>query len=217
MRTRHVAAIAALLLGSASLQAQPVTVDYTVSGAAGNWQYSFTLTNNMVGAPANMGLYFLGIQLDGGAMSGGPATWANYAVPYVGGPSMTSYDLAWKQPDKLGVLAGSSLSGFTASSFGLTAPETISWIVWGFSPTGQSYTGGGNFNGWSSTPGFEGSSNVTKPEQKNFTEELPLPAIGDEGASTVTPEPSTYALMACGLAALGFAARRRRGAVAAQA
>lgn len=211
MRSRHFAAVAAMLLGSAVAQAQPVKVDYTVSGSAGNWMYSFTLSNNMVGAPLDMGLYFFGVNLDGGTMTGEPAPWTQYAVPYAGAPSGTEYDLAWKRMDKVGVMPGQSLGGFTAVSYGLTAPTSIDWVIWGYSASGAKYTGGGNFNGASNTPGFEGSSNVTVPEVKP-SEELFAAASVQEDLSTTVPEPSTYALMAAGLAALGMIRSRRRRA-----
>lgn len=207
MRTRHIAALAALLMGPASAHAQPVMVDYTVTGSAGNWLFHFTLVNNMVGESADMGVYLFGAKLNGTAIVATPAGWSPGSTWGYTASGLV-YDNVWSKNNGVGVMPGQSLGGFTAASYSLAAPTTIDWFAYAYSNSGQQYNGTGSFLAATSNPGFESQSSyplvlITSVEGPNEPGDNGRPPV------TTTPEPSTYALMATGLAALGYASRRR--------
>ncbi len=200
MRTRYVAALTALLLSSASVQAQPVRVDYTVTGSANHWLFNFTLVNNMVGEPADMGVYFFGVKLNGTAVVSTPAGWSS-GSSWSYTPSDVVYDNFWSKNNFVGVMPGQSLSGFAAASYTLTAPTSIDWFAYAVSNSGQEYRGEGSFIPTTSNPGFEGQGSDLNWSDNAPDELTPV---------TTTPEPSTYVLLATGLAALVAASSRRR-------
>jgi hypothetical protein len=203
MRTRHIAALAALVLGSASANAQPVRVDYTVSGGAGNWLLNFTLRNDLT-TPTDLGVYWFGFRASSATVTGSAANWYSNGAWTTSSGSGTTYQNSWKTEKVTSLLPGQSLTGFTAQSFALAAPASVEWFAYAFSESGGNYEGGDNFNGVTYNPGFESSTIGSFPQ----VQEVTLPP-GQEVPITTTPEPSTYALMIAGLAALGFARRRR--------
>lgn len=217
MRTRHIAALAAILVGSATAQAQPLRVEYTVAGSSGNWLLNFTLFNDF-GGPSDMGVYWFGINTPSTSVTGSaPAWWSNGASTANAG-SGTTYQNSWRTDMSTFLLPGQSMGGFVAQSFALSAPTSVGWFAYAFSDSyAQSnggYDVGDNFNGYTYNPGFESrSSGVILPPPPPPPSLLPpLPPPPTEGLvpQTTTPEPSTYALMASGLAALGYLKRRRK-------
>ena len=206
MRTRHIAALAALLLGTATANAQPVRVDYTVSGSAGNWLLNFTLRNDLT-APADLGVYWFGFKSMSTTVTGSAVNWASNGAWTTSSGSGTTYQNSWKTEKVTSLLPGQSLTGFTAQSFALAAPSSVEWFAYAFSESGGMYEGGDNFNGVTYNPGFESSVVGSFPQ----VQEVTLPP-GQETPITTTPEPSTWALMIGGLAALGIAKRRRQTA-----
>ncbi|MBL0170039.1 MAG: PEP-CTERM sorting domain-containing protein [Gemmatimonadaceae bacterium] len=210
MRTRHIAAVAALLLGSASAQAQPVSVDYTVSGSAGNWFLNFTLRNNF-SSPGDMGVYWFGVRTPSATVSASPGSWLSNGGWTTSSGSGTTYQNSWKTDKTTSLLPGQSLTGFTAQSFALAAPTSVQWFAYAFSnglaESNGVYDVGDNFNGLTYNPGFESSSLGSMPEVNVQT------LVNEQPPVTTTPEPSTYALMASGLAVLSYLNRRRRATV----
>lgn len=211
MRLRYLAAVAALAVTTSSVNAQPVNVNYVVTGSAGNWLFDFTVTNTGIGAPADFGVYLFGVQIGPTAVASTPANWMQ-AMPWTTAyGSGTTYNNTWMTDPSLGLGTGKSLSGFSAHNFALEAPTSVKWFAYAISQSqaaaGTWYEGGDNFNGNVYNPGFESSATGTiipTVELEAFEPEEQAPS------TVVTPEPSTYVLMASGLLALAFVSRRRR-------
>ncbi len=199
MRSPILSAVAALVLSAGSLTAQPVAVSYTVTGSAGNWMLDFTVANNLVGAPPDMGVYMFGIQAPGSATTAQPAGWSKLGFTMSGLPSGNSYATSWIDPTFTGVKAGQTKSGFQIWLSNVTAPTSFKYYAFGWSQSladkGEDWT---NFN-----PSWEGTAQGSFPQVNIQQLEVPV---------TTTPEPSTYALMVAGLAAVGAVARRKRRA-----
>ena len=216
MRIRHIAALAAILVGSATAQAQPLRVEYTVSGSSGNWLLNFTLFNDF-GGPSDMGVYWFGINTPSTSVTGSASAWWSNGASTVNAGSGTTYQNSWRTDMSTFLLPGQSMTGFAAQSFALAAPTSVGWFAYAFSDSyAQSnggYDVGDNFNGLTYNPGFESRSTgfIVQVNPGTLTPPPPPPTELNVPVTT-TPEPSTYALMATGLAALGYLKRRRRAA-----
>ncbi|RYG33869.1 PEP-CTERM sorting domain-containing protein [bacterium] len=136
----------------------PITVSYTVSGAAGDYTLDFTLTNSSGHAP--LGLYFFGVStgslLDTPSAFGDNGTWNPFT--YGGsGPDITHASTWITNPYGLDrVWDGASLSGFKVSVTDLVIPTSINWFAYGVDET-STYDGHGSFNGDAFNPGFAGT------------------------------------------------------------
>lgn len=155
-RSMFFAAIVAAAVGVAT--ADPVDVAYSVSGSAGNWTLDFSVTNNL--NPADMDVYFFGVYLDTGRNIAGspsgfdPNVWSSWNnAPY--GGSNIDYNNNWIDFTYANLLPGQTLSGFQALYTGASAPTSVNWFAFGFSPSGGAFDGSGYFNN-PTNPGFEG-------------------------------------------------------------
>jgi hypothetical protein len=147
--------------------AQAPTVSYTVSGTPGDYTSDFTIQNNMSPTPTPaQNLYLFGVDLGttdtiiaspAAFYDNGQGLWNNLS----GGGSDENYNDTWTSPLYSGVDAGQSQSGFDALYTGSTAPTSVDWFAYTFSPY-VPYTGGGNFY-TDLNPGFEGTVSVPEP------------------------------------------------------
>ena len=159
-----IAVAAALVLTAGAAYAGPV-VTYSVSGSAGNWTLDFSVTNNL--NPADMDIYFFGVELDTGRnIAGSPAgydpnvwpAWDNIAY----GGSSTVYNNNWIDLSFANLMPGNTLSGFQALYTGASAPTSVKYFCYGTSQSGGQYSGTDNFNN-QNNPGFEGIATVPAP------------------------------------------------------
>jgi hypothetical protein len=210
MRLRSLAAIAALAVSATTANAQPVNVNYVVTGSAGNWLFDFTVSNTGAGAAADLGVYLFGVQIGPTAVASSPANWSQFITWTTSSGSGTTYANTWMTDQSTGIGVGSSLSGFSAHSFALEAPTQVKWFAYAISQTqaneGTWYEGGDNFNGLTYNPAFESTATGTYIPTVIQEEQEP----GGNTPVVETPEPSTYVLLASGLFAVGFMTRRRR-------
>jgi hypothetical protein len=180
------ALVAAALIGAAGAASatSPVAMTYTLRGEAGDWTLNFDVSNDMV--DSDQTVYFLGVAVDGGSVSGSPATfdstpgstWTN-SLP--GGSNLT-YNAIWSSGGHL-VGPGTDLNGFVVHSSAVDQPAGVNWFAF---TSGSAYTGGGYFN-TAYNPGWD-------------------------GVAPQVPEPSNIALLIAGLGICGFAAKRRSAA-----
>lgn len=214
MRLRYLTAVAALSVATATAtataNAQPLNVAYLVTGSAGNWLFNFTLTNTGVGAPADLGVYLFGVNIGPKAIAATPTNWSQFMSWTTSSGSGTKYGNVWHANNDFGVGVGASVTGFSAFNYDQVAPTDVKWFAYAISNSqaaaGEWYEGGGNFNGQTYNPGFESRANgIYEPTVNTVLREPenPPPVV-------VTPEPSSYVLLASGLMALGYMSRRRR-------
>ena len=197
MKTRSIGTIAGLALlafGTASANASPVEMTYSVTGSSGAWDLDLTVTNN-IGGTNN--IYFLGIRDTNGSIptNGSPPNWfsneADWNNGALGGSGIT-YDLLWASNDQetYVIAPGESLSGFEILDTSASAPSTLDFFAFAFQ---GDYSGPGCFhcaaNPDGTNPGFEGVATLI----------------------TTTPVPAALPLFGTGLGALGlFGWRRKR-------
>lgn len=214
MRLRSLTAIAAfsVVTTTASANAQPISVDYNVTGSAGNWLFNFTVTNTGVGAPADLGVYLFGVKVGPTAIAAKPSNWSQFMAIKTTYGSGNTYANVWHANNDFGVGVGNSVSGFSAFNYDQVALTEVKWFAYAISngqaAAGEWYEGGGNFNGQTYNPGFESTATGTYEAAVNAVLREP----DDPPPVVVTPEPSSYVLMASGLLALGYISRRRRQA-----
>ena len=211
MRKSLLLALASTALLASTARAQPIAVNYSVSGSAGNWLLDFTIKNQFSGS-SDYSFYWFGVNLPANAISSSPGSWSPFVQKTVSQGSGTTYRDTWYISQQDGLAPGQTLNGFSAHLTSLDAPTTVGWFAYAFSGSNTTYEGGDNFNGSTYNPGFEGSAQGSFPQVNIETYENP-PQQEQPPINTV-PEPSTYALMVSGLAALGFAARRRNAVAA---
>jgi hypothetical protein len=170
-------------------------VDYTVSGSAGNWILDFSVTNNLTSGPADMDLYWFGVQLSTAGVVGSPAGFSEWSPgntfsnATLGGSNIVYNDI-WFDGTWNALLPGSTLSSFQAHVTDLTAPTSVAWTTGAYSIThfsSSNYTGGDNFY-FNYNPRWEGYAH----------------------SASAVPEPSTLLLLGSGL--MGLAAWMRKKA-----
>ncbi|WP_347989786.1 hypothetical protein [Methylomonas sp. AM2-LC] len=153
-----------------SANANLIDVSYTTSGSAGNWTYDFTVANN-VGDPNN--IYFFGVYIPNGTYSNAPGPftteysgWTNWGL----GGSNILYSNTWTDQSLGGIVSGAKLSGFDVGSTTTSALASVQWFAFTYNSNEITYTAGGNFNGFTFNPGFEGVANVTSsvPEAEEW-------------------------------------------------
>ncbi len=159
-----IAAIAALALTAGAAYAGPI-VTYSVSGSANNWTLDFSVQNTL--NPADMDIYFFGVELDTGRnIAGSPAgydpdvwpTWDNTGY----GGSATIYNNNWIDFSISNLLPGNTLSGFQALYTGASAPTSVKFFCFGVGMNGGQYSGNDYIN-HPGNPGFEGIATVPAP------------------------------------------------------
>ncbi len=179
------ASLATLALATAS-QAAVVTVTDTVTGSAGAWTHNFTVTN---GLPNTNDIYFFGVKMDMGNITGSPSGFDPNAWPlwnsngFYGG-SNTAYNNNWIDFTYANLLPGQSLGGFQVLDLNAVAQTNIQWFAYAYL---GNYNGNDCFN-CGGNPGFEGIA----------------------GNVAAVPEPATWALMIAGFGMVGATLRRRK-------
>ena len=192
-----------LLFGNVeAARASPVDASFTVSGAAGNWVYDFSFTNNL---GADTRIYYVGVSLPN-AVTGSivyPTGWIassntsqNWGL--YGSVTGNEYNVLWITcsnavfgcDDTHVIFNGQTSSGFKISDSGLTALASVAWFavdagLYDLPQTGCSFNCGAPYT----NPGFEG-----------------LAAAAISG----TPLPAALPLFASGLGALGLLGWRRK-------
>jgi hypothetical protein len=224
MRFRSLAVASALVVGASAASAQPVEAYYTLTGSANAWTYDFSFHNNITGAN-NFGLYYLGVSLGGPGSQSSPSGWMNAGWIDQSGPTL--FDYVWFINGPTSLAQGQSAGGFRVTLNSASAPTEVRWFAHAMGSTLADYTGHGNVGQWAFNPRFEGLSLGAQPPVY-FDEHIPndgpgggelynepfdepeyQPLVVQDAPVTTTPEPSTWALMATGLAVLGYRARRR--------
>jgi hypothetical protein len=159
----RIGAIAAIVLAVASFsvpaRANPVDVDFTVSGSSGNWTLDFSVQNNM--NPSGMALYFFGVQLPTKSIVASPVGYGEYGGDYwdtswtIGIPgSGMIYNNNWIDNSWNHLFPGESLDGFLVHLTEDSAPTSVNWFAYGWDGSIE-YVGTGYFN-TAANPGFEG-------------------------------------------------------------
>jgi PEP-CTERM motif len=194
-------AFLALLGASATANANPVDVSYTISGSANNWVYDFSVTNNIVADNVSpgfgpFGIFKFGTDTNACCLKGSssPTGWTQTGA-YTSGLDNTNYNNSWTNFAPMvvnnmvvatGILPGQTLSGFILSDpFDITPVLSFKW---------QAYASG--------PAAYYGPDNIYNPGEPIFD--------GTATATAAVPEPSTWAMMILGFAGLGFMAYRRK-------
>jgi len=167
--------------------AMPI-VSYRVNGSANNWTLDFSVTNNLGGSNY---IYLFGVEFPTRDITGTPTGWNPYGWKswnnHNEGGSNITYNNVWlngslDQANQIS--AGQTLSGFSVLDIADTvAPTSVNWFAYAHLGT---YDGVDFFHN-SYNPAFEGIAS---------------------DPPTAVPEPSTFLLIAAGLAGIGFLRRK---------
>jgi hypothetical protein len=169
----------AISIAASCAYALPVDVSYSVTGSSGDWLLDFTVANNFASGADDQTIFLFALQLQPGAFADTPADFTPISGPFDFAPSdggpLASYDFGWMD---LGLLGG--------------GPPHLTPTI--------------------SESGFViHSDGVDAPDSISWA--LASVALAGDGSVTTfqgvsvapaVPEPSTYALMFLGLAALGL-------------
>ena len=170
--------------------ASAVDVTYSISGSPGNWNLSFSVTNNLSAWPAQ-DIYHFGVRLSATNFTGSPGNFAPYSAFWTNlfsGGSSLIYNNTWQDPTFADFTPGKGLSGFIVEIPDITPPAQVEWFAYSATTTSDpadGYTGNEAFSNDGYFAGFEG---IASP------------------AATSTPEPATLALVG---ASLGLLVLRR--------
>jgi hypothetical protein len=194
----------ALLIGFAlqtPLTASPINVSYTTTGSPGDWTLNFSVNNNLIGFPGQF-LFLFGVLLSSNDSVGSAPyffAYGSFDPVGLGGPDI-NYNNVWLgNGPEISYLPGTTASGFEAVDSDAVAPSSNEWYVFttcdisGFCFLDSPYTGSGSFYNDPSHygTGFDG---VAMP-------------------TNAAPEPSTFALIAVGVAGAALLRAHRRGRI----